>query len=1067
MPSADERIPLSPITTPPAPDPTAMIRRLWPFDKLLILALMIFAFLVASFKAANSDVLLHLATGRLVAQGAYPFGQDPFTFTAREWVNPTWFYSLQLFALYELTGPNGVGLIVLKALLVVMTTFLMVMAGKKPGERDWITVMCVALGVLVMSPRLLLSPILFSLLFLALVFLLLTRHEVGSRRVWFVPLLCMVWVNCDAWFFLGPLTVLLFAVGETLQGGKEVSKLGLVFAASVMACIVNPYHVMAFTALPPELLRTTAAVELARDPMFRGWHLSVFEPTYYQLNVGMSAAGIAYFVLVAAGVASFALAFPRLHSARALLFVLLLGLSLLGYRMIPLFAVLAAPIAALNFLDGADRLFGSEAFVRREWRAWAFGGRFLSFILLVAACTLSVPGLLQALPHSARRLDFGIEIDEGLRDAALRVKELRDQGAIPPNQRWLNIGPEVVAYFAWFCPGERCFLDHRIGIYSEEVVQDYLAARRALQGEDRPNRQPGQEPPEPGWRGIMRDRLLFGVVFHANNIEAYRPMLNRFYGSPDEWTPCYLGGRSSLFAWREVGSRLTLDARAIFNFNAAAFGPSAVVVGDPTPIQLTFLDALTGEVPPTSASAWTATQHLSRYAAVSDLMRQENDRLFLSIVAGGLIGTSNGPAIASVAGVPWRFGMRSAFLTALDSGPPASAYLALRSAREAIGTNPHDYRGYHAFAQAVSLLSRDTRERSRTEGRLPFVGILRRSQTVWALREALRREPSAPLRQLIHLLMMETMQGLNYLDLYHEQATAYIKLARELRFMPIAPPDQIGKAVEEFEKGLRAQERELERRRDEFVVQSARLPAAGRALKALERGLVQEAIRALSSAKLEELAAPLDRDGTTGLQLLVQLRLELGQVDEARSLLNPETSPGFDPRMLGFSPLGGSAYDWFRIQIAATVGDYDSADAALADMLSPSASSSGARIVPVATAQALLQAARSATSMSGDHLTRIGLPFPVQEGVWPLSWQGWLGLAEQNALDVLDRQGVILVLRGWIALERGRVADAHEWATKAFERADLGPAPNGGRMVLQLRSLPLAVLIRQFVPARQ
>jgi hypothetical protein len=84
--------------------------------------------------------------------------------------------------------------------------------------------------------------------------------------VWFVPLLCMVWVNCDAWFFLGPLTVLLFAVGETLQGGKEVSKLGLVFAASVMACIVNPYHVMAFTALPPELLRTTASGGTGQGP---------------------------------------------------------------------------------------------------------------------------------------------------------------------------------------------------------------------------------------------------------------------------------------------------------------------------------------------------------------------------------------------------------------------------------------------------------------------------------------------------------------------------------------------------------------------------------------------------------------------------------------------------------------------------------------------------------------------------------------------------------------------------------------------------------------------------------
>src|SRR5262249_20280541 len=57
--------PPPPIPTPPAPDPSAMIARLRPLDGLLVLALLAFAFLLASFKAANSDVLLHLATGRL------------------------------------------------------------------------------------------------------------------------------------------------------------------------------------------------------------------------------------------------------------------------------------------------------------------------------------------------------------------------------------------------------------------------------------------------------------------------------------------------------------------------------------------------------------------------------------------------------------------------------------------------------------------------------------------------------------------------------------------------------------------------------------------------------------------------------------------------------------------------------------------------------------------------------------------------------------------------------------------------------------------------------------------
>ncbi|MGL4555253.1 MAG: hypothetical protein ACRC33_29150, partial [Gemmataceae bacterium] len=628
-----ERIPLPPIDAPPAPDPAAMLARLRPLDGLLVLALLAFAFLVASFKAANSDVFLHLATGRLLAQRAYPFGQDPFTFAAAGWVNHAWLYSLGLFGAYNLTGPDGVGLVVLKALAVAATALLMFLGGKRPADRGWIPAMCAALGVLAMSPRLMLTPLVPSLLLLAAVFFLLARHEAGSRRVWLVPALCALWVNSDAWFFLGPLAALLFAAGEAAQGGKEAKTFGMVGVVSALACLLNPYHVMAFTALPAELVRSAAALELTADQAFRGWHLSVFDSIYYRPNVGLSAAGVSYFVLAGLGLGSFAAAFPKVSYGRALVFVALLGLSLLGSRMIPLFAAVAAPVAALNFLDGADRLFGSEAYARREWRAWAVGGRVLSLIVLVAGCALSVPGMLQATPHVTRRLDFGLDVDEGLRATALRVAELRDQGAIPAGQRWLNLGPEAVAYFAWFCPGEKLFLDHRIGIYPIEAVHDYLAARRALQGEDRPAREAGQEPPEPAWRLVMRGNDLRSVVFHGQNLDDHQPTLFRLYGAPDEWTALFARGRSALFGWREPGGRQAIDPRAVMDFDAAAFGPDAEPVSDAPEAALTFLDALTGEPRPTTERGWTAQQQLARYAAVSNLMKMDNERTCLAATA--------------------------------------------------------------------------------------------------------------------------------------------------------------------------------------------------------------------------------------------------------------------------------------------------------------------------------------------------------------------------------------------------------------------------------------------------
>src|SRR4051812_12543808 len=108
-------------TMPPPSPPTAQAvprdapRSRWPHAPPAALVLA-FAFLAASFPARNSDLWLHLATGRLLARGEYTFGADPFAYTTSGvyWANHAWLFDLCLYAGLRLLG--GGGLVALKAL---------------------------------------------------------------------------------------------------------------------------------------------------------------------------------------------------------------------------------------------------------------------------------------------------------------------------------------------------------------------------------------------------------------------------------------------------------------------------------------------------------------------------------------------------------------------------------------------------------------------------------------------------------------------------------------------------------------------------------------------------------------------------------------------------------------------------------------------------------------------------------------------------------------------------------------------------------------------------------------
>jgi hypothetical protein len=437
---------------------------------LLASLVLTLAFLVSSFVARNADVWLHLATGRLLAKGAYSFGTDPFSYTTNGvyWANPSWLYDLGLYLLFNAAG--GPALVVLKAALIALLAGLLLLF-RQPDKSGWAPAFCTALAILVMSPRLLLQPLCISLVLLGLTLWLLWRCRAAPNpavwrprlfgrevdaRVLLLPLFAL-WVNLDEWFLLGPVLVGLFWIGDRMRspGGRPTP--GWLFPACLLACLCGPHHLHAF-ALPADLFPSLSYGGLLQDVRFHRLSASPWQfDGYLRPSAGANVAGLAYFVLVAVGMASFLLNRSALRDWRVLVWGFFALSGAWQVRLIPFFAVVAGPVAALNFQ-------GMKAQPRR---AAVFALRATCLAFLLALIALAVPGWLQGFHQKARQVAWDVEADPSLRRAAENLCVWRARGHLRPDERTFPFHPDVACYCAWFCPGEKSFIDSRFSLFGQ------------------------------------------------------------------------------------------------------------------------------------------------------------------------------------------------------------------------------------------------------------------------------------------------------------------------------------------------------------------------------------------------------------------------------------------------------------------------------------------------------------------------------------------------------------------------------------------------------------------------
>lgn len=291
----------------------------------------------------DGDTGWHIRTGDWILQNGRVPDRDPFSFSmpGQPWFAWEWLWDVVFAWLHQHWGMMAV--IVASTLVLSLTSALLYRLVRRKCSNVLLAFGITFLAVSATSIHWLARPHLFTLLFLVVFYSLLERvREGNSRLLWLLPPLAVLWTNLHGGFFLGIALILTYAAGElagwilepqpedrwaALQRSRPFL---LTAAACGLASFVNPYFYK---------LHVHIASYLTDSFHFR--HISEFQSLSFQHP---GAPNFELLILLAVVAAAW-----NLYHRRFVYAIMLLGfahLALFSARNVPIFAILAAPLAA-------------------------------------------------------------------------------------------------------------------------------------------------------------------------------------------------------------------------------------------------------------------------------------------------------------------------------------------------------------------------------------------------------------------------------------------------------------------------------------------------------------------------------------------------------------------------------------------------------------------------------------------------------------------------------------------------------------------------------------------------
>jgi hypothetical protein len=656
----------------------------------------------------------------------------------------------------------------------------------------------------------------------------------------------------------------------------------------------------------------------------------------------------------------------------------------------------------------------------------------------IALLALAWPGWLQGVFRHGRGLGWEVRVNPSLRRAAETLCRWREEGKLSPDARTFATHPDVAHYCAWFCPGEKCFLDSRLSLFVP-VVPEYLGVCDRLdptlkKGWDRVGTWPGD------WQKPLTACRVACVVLYDPDLPRLAPALAAVSNSPDLWEVLRIDGGAVVVGWKGADPGqlrvVPLDPdRLAFGASDDALPPAPEsgpeTLARPLPWWERYLRRPGGST--WEAAAAAVYVRLFENGAGQQLERQRL-RVWARFV-GGLapLPAGGGPSLLPLG---FRVALQRAFIPDLRARPPALLLLGIRAGRRAVAEHPDDANVWLVLASAYLNLSQVTPEAVGVQ--MSPLEDVRSIQVITALTQAVRLNPDlAPGHQGLAQLYTER----RFLDLALKHRESYLELVRRGGARPGEESDAFAARIKRLTVSLGELRTEVQTRESRYLVHSEALAGdpLARARLAVDLGL---AGKALDEVLLKSHS---DLYGIEGLRLLLELLLRTGRAEDVRELLdrpNLQSKPG----ALGiyFLPTNQQgrrwgylfpAYAWFDICQSAAVGDYaragDSIDR-LVDRL-------GAEHKRADSLKPDL-AMRVTASVGLEALPRVQIlrMYNQQEQERPAH--------QINQAQLIPvEQGDLSAVRAMLLLEQGRPDEARTWFRRA--RAHYRDAPATGLAV--------------------
>jgi hypothetical protein len=493
-----------------------LIRFFLPKIEYILLATIFWGIVASGPKILNfdGDLPRHILTGNLILQTQQVHTTDIFSFRTvgypsfpHEWLSQVLFG-----VVYNWFGLNGI--VLLTALVIMLTWGIVYRQTIRKSTSFFSALMLTALGVTASQIHVLPRPHIFTYLLTAVWIALLENiTEKKTRAWWILPLVMLLWVNMHGMFVLGIIILGIYLVGDFLDHpsrtwfmSQKTKSLLLGGGLSLIATLLSPSGPRIWEAIA-SLGSNTYITSKIPEYQSANFHLPETWP---------------FIIIILLTMVGFARTSEIVSWIDIFLVVSFTGIALYTSRMIPLFAIVAAPIAAKAIADWTRREYSQSRLFTVEENIFKINSTSNGLIWIVAIVLLSVV-LLRS----------GNAIDPNGRGNVF------DHRFFPVEAvKWLETHPQdshMFNEFDWggylllrLWPNQQIFMDGHTHIYGEALTREYEQVITL----------------RPGWEGILKKYDVKWAIIRRNT------PLARALSASDNWSIAYEDPTAVIFVSR-------------------------------------------------------------------------------------------------------------------------------------------------------------------------------------------------------------------------------------------------------------------------------------------------------------------------------------------------------------------------------------------------------------------------------------------------------------------------------------------------------------------------------------